>query len=167
MGDRVVISGNVTFITSYKVNPNPIVEIGDDVYIGHATVFSSADKIKIGDRVLIAMGAQFYDNNNHPLDPQARAEKKPVEKENVAPVTIEDDVWIGANAVILKGVTIGKGSIIALASVVSKDVPPMSIVAGNPAKVVKKISSVSENFKITDDGNAIDKNDNYINDIKD
>jgi acetyltransferase-like isoleucine patch superfamily enzyme len=160
VGDRVRISGNATFIASYKVNDNPEIIIGDEVYIGYATVFSSAEKITVGNRVLIAMGAQFYDNNNHPLHPQARAENKPVEEENIAPVIIEDDVWIGANAVILKGVTVGRGSVVALHSVVSKDVPPMSIVAGNPAKVVRQIESISDEFKIADNGDKITKTNN-------
>ncbi|MFH1701758.1 MAG: DapH/DapD/GlmU-related protein [Candidatus Zixiibacteriota bacterium] len=162
VGDSVKISGNATFIVSYKVNDNPEIIIGNNVYIGYATVFSSAEKITIGNRVLIAMGAQFYDNNNHPLDPQARLENKPVEKENIAPVIIEDDVWIGANAVILKGVTVGRGSVVALNSVVSKDVHPMSIVAGNPAKVVRKIESISDEFKIADNGEIITETDSKI-----
>jgi acetyltransferase-like isoleucine patch superfamily enzyme len=56
-------------------------------------------------------------------------------------IVIEDDVWIGMNSVILKGVTIGKGSVVAACSVVTKDVPPMTLVGGNPAKIVKKIES--------------------------
>lgn len=162
VGDRVLFSGHVSFAVSYKVNADPVIEIGNDVYVGYATCFSSAERITLGNNILIAAGVHIYDNNNHPLDPQARRENKPVEKENIAPVTIEDDVWIGSNAVILKGVTVGRGSIVAIASVVSKDVPPMSIVAGNPAKVVKRIESVSEDFKITEDGDKIGKNDSEI-----
>lgn len=58
-----------------------------------------------------------------------------------APIVIEDNVWIGARSVILKGVTIGEGSIVACDSVVTKDVPPFTIVAGNPARVVKHIEN--------------------------
>ncbi|MBQ0004011.1 MAG: hypothetical protein KBT21_10810 [Treponema sp.] len=56
------------------------------------------------------------------------------------PIKIEDDVWIGCNSIILRGITIGKASIVAAGSVVTKDVPPYTIVAGNPAKVIKKIA---------------------------
>ena len=58
---------------------------------------------------------------------------------NSAPITIEDDVWIGMDALILKGVTIGKGSIIAPKSVVTKNVPPFTVVGGNPAAIIKQL----------------------------
>jgi acetyltransferase-like isoleucine patch superfamily enzyme len=90
---------------------------------------------------------QIYDNNTHPLDPQARAKNLPVEKENVAPVVIEDDAWIGGNAVILRGVTIGRGSVVAIHSVVTRSVPPMSVAAGNPAVVVKQLRGESADEK--------------------
>ena len=92
----------------------------------------------------MAHGVQIYDNNTHPLDPVDRAKNLPVEKENVAPVLIEDDAWIGAHATILRGVTIRRGSVVATYAVVSRDVPPMSVVAGNPAKVVKTLSGGAE-----------------------
>jgi acetyltransferase-like isoleucine patch superfamily enzyme len=142
MGDRVGISGNVNLIVSYKANPNPTILIGDDVYLGFESTLSCADRITIGNRVLLAHFASIYDNNNHPIDPDARAKHMPIGKEDFAPVVIEDDVWIGAHAVVLKGVTVGHGSVVAMGSVVTKDVPPMTVVAGNPARVVKQIAPV-------------------------
>jgi acetyltransferase-like isoleucine patch superfamily enzyme len=139
IGDRVNISGNVNLIVSYKANPNPTIIIGDDVSLGFECTMSCADRITIGNRVLIAHFASIYDNNNHPIDPGARAKNMPIGKDDFAPVVIEDDVWIGAHAVVLKGVTIGRGSVVAMGSVVTKDVPPMTVVAGNPARVVKQI----------------------------
>jgi acetyltransferase-like isoleucine patch superfamily enzyme len=139
IGDRLGISGNATMIASYKTNPNPTIVIGDDVYLGYATTLSCADRITIGNRVLIAHFASIFDNNNHPIDPRARAANQPVGKEDIAPVVIEDDAWIGAYAIILKGVTVGRGSVVAMGAVVTKDVPPMTVVAGNPARVVKQI----------------------------
>lgn len=146
-GDRVRISGNVTFIVSYKATANPTIEIGNEVYLGYATILACADRITIGSRVLFAQGVQVYDNNTHPLDPTARAKNLPVERENVAPVVIEDDVWIGSHATILKGVTVGRGSVVATHAVVSRDVPPMTVVAGNPAKVVKTLNGQSPDEK--------------------
>ena len=64
-----------------------------------------------------------------------------------APIVIEDNVWIGKRAAILKGVHIGKGSIIGLGAIVTKDVPPYCIVAGNPARIVKTLSKTSNNSK--------------------
>lgn len=139
VGDNVKIGGNATFIVSYKTNPDPTISIGNDVYIGYASVLSCADSISIGNRVLIAEGCYIYDNNNHPIDPEARANNEPVGQKDITPVVIEDDVWIGAHSIILKGVTVGQGSVVATGSVVTKDVPAMTVVAGNPAKVVKQI----------------------------
>ncbi len=141
VGDNVTIGRDVNFAVSYKVMENPTITIGDNVYLGFQTCFFCADRITVGNRVLIAAGVHIYDNNNHPLDPVERADNKPVEKENISPVTIGNDVWIGSGSCILKGVTIGDGAVVALRSVVTKDVPPMAIVAGNPAKVVKFIST--------------------------
>ena len=62
------------------------------------------------------------------------------------PIVIEDDVWVGFNSIILKGVTIGKGSIVAAGSVVSKDVEPFTVVAGNPALVIKKMKNEIQRF---------------------
>jgi len=139
VGDRVIISGNVNFVVSYKVHPDPTIVIGDDVYIGYRSVLSCAESIVVGNRVLLAEGVHIYDNNNHPLDPMARARNLPVEKENVAPVVIEDDVWVGSDAAILRGVTVGHGAVVATHAVVTSDVPPMSVVTGNPARVIKHI----------------------------
>lgn len=150
LGDRVRIGGNVTLIASYKVNPDPTIVIGNDVYLGYATLFSCADLIVIGNRALIAERVTIFDNNNHPLDPIARARNLPVEKENIAPVKIEDDVWIGAGATILKGVTVGYGAVIATNAVVTHDVPPLTVVAGNPARVVKKIPAAPTEASVTD-----------------
>lgn len=139
IGDRVGLSGNVNLVVSYKTNPNPTIMIGDDVYLGFESTLSCADRITIGNHVMIAHFASIYDNNNHPIDPRARAANEPIGKEDIAPVVIEDNAWIGAHAIVLKGVTIGKGSVVAMGAVVTKDVPPMTVVAGNPARVVKQI----------------------------
>lgn len=144
VGDNVTIGGNATFIVSYKTNPDPTISMGDNLYIGYASVLSCADNISIGNRVLIAEGCSIFDNNNHPIDPEARANNEPVGQKDIAPVIIEDDVWVGAHSIILKGVTLGRGSVVATGSVVTKDVPAMTVVAGNPAKVVKQVNGERE-----------------------
>ena len=148
LGDRLGISGHVTFIASYKANPNPTIEIGEDVYLGYGSFFSCADRITIGNRVLIAQGVSIFDNNNHPIDAVARAKNQTIGKVDFSPVVIEDDAWIGAKAVILKGVTVGRGAVVATESVVTHDVPPMTVVAGNPAEVVKKIPISGANMEV-------------------
>ena len=139
VGDNVIIGGNATFIVSYKTNPDPTIFIGNNVYIGYASLLSCADSISIGNNVRVAEGCRIFDNNNHPVDPVARTRNEPVGENDIAPVVLEDETWIGAHSTILKGVTVGRGSVVATCSVVTKDVPAMTVVAGNPAKVVKQI----------------------------
>lgn len=125
------------------------IEMGKDCYLGERSYIWSADSIKIGDRVLISHNVNIHDTNSHSLDSVLRhqhflkimSQGHPVVNDvdiKSKEVVIEDDVWIGFNSTILKGVRIGKGSIIAACSVVTKDVPEFSIVAGNPAEVIKK-----------------------------
>jgi acetyltransferase-like isoleucine patch superfamily enzyme len=125
--------------------------IGNNCYIGENTKIRSGEKIIIGNDVLISHNVHIIDNTAHEINYIERAEgfKKiintnslPEEKGNIKTnlITIEDNVWINFNAIILKGVTIGKGSIIAAGSVVTKTIPPFSLVAGNPAKVIKTVS---------------------------
>ncbi len=142
IGDDSLIMGNMC------VSPNGSIEIGDHFYLGHRSVIGSETSIKIGRCVIISNDVRIYDNNNHPTSPKARENMSLNGFSNdnwawhhsvSAPVVIEDNVWIGQYSTILKGVTIGKGSIVATRAVVTKDVPPYTIVAGNPAKVVKQI----------------------------
>ena len=126
-------------------------QIGNYCYVGKGSIINVAQEIIIGNNVLISHNVNIYDTNSHEIDHLERSEsyKKLLltghspDKGNVAvaPVIIEDFVWISFNVIILKGVTIGKGAIIAAGSVVTKDVPAWTVVAGNPAKVVKSISA--------------------------
>jgi acetyltransferase-like isoleucine patch superfamily enzyme len=126
------------------------IEIGSWCYIGESTRLWSAASIVIGDRVLISHSANVFDNLTHPLSAKARhAQVKQIFKSghpkqiclDERPVRICDDAWIGANAIVLPGVTIGEGGIVGAGAVVTKDVPPYSIVAGNPAVVVKELGA--------------------------
>ena len=124
------------------------IRIGDNTAIYNKSVVGSVESISIGNCVIISNHVHIYDNNNHPVDPEIRMEmcKKGFKGEDwrwknsaSSPVVIEDGVWIGEYSAILKGVTIGKGSVVGCHSVVTKDVPPYSVVAGNPARVVKEL----------------------------
>ena len=106
--------------------------IGDNVGISGCTV-SAAKSIRIGNNVLVGSGVIISDSDAHPIDPQDRLWGT---GGGCASVVIEDDVFIGARAIILKGVTIGKGSVVGAGAVVAKSIPPFSIVVGNPAKVI-------------------------------
>ena len=108
------------------------VEIGDNVGISGCTI-SAGKSIIIGNNVLIGSGAVITDGDAHPIDPIERRNGGRGERK---PVVIGDDVFIGARAIILKGVTVGVGSVIGAGAVVAKDVPPYSVAVGNPARVV-------------------------------
>ncbi|MBE7058176.1 MAG: CatB-related O-acetyltransferase [Ruminococcaceae bacterium] len=146
--ERIKIESNSFVMGSMQISSNGSIEIGDHFYLGRNSLIGSEKSIKIGRCVIISNDVRIYDNNNHPTSPKARENMSlnGFSNDNWAwhhsdsvPVVIEDNVWIGQFCTILKGVTIGKGSIVATRAVVTKDVPPYSIVAGNPAKVVKQI----------------------------
>src|SRR5262249_55188027 len=115
------------------------ITVGDDVFLGSgAMLIASKSAIRIGNKVMCGPGVTMIggDHNTSVVGRSMRdvAEKRPGDD---LPVTVEDDVWIGARSTILKGVTVGRGAIVAAGAVVVSDVPPYSIVAGVPARVVK------------------------------
>lgn len=128
---------------------NGIIEIGSNCYVGNHTRVWAAENIKIGNNVLIAHNVNIFDNDTHPVDYKERRNdveniifhgvRKNYPSLKSKAIDIGDDVWIGCNSIILKGVKIGNGSIVAAGSVVTKSVPPFSLVAGNPAKIVKEL----------------------------
>lgn len=115
--------------------PGAQIIIGDNVGISGSTI-SASKSIIIGNNVLIGSGCVICDSDAHPIHPKDRNDNK---KTKSIPIKIEDDVFIGARCLILKGVTIGKGAVIGAGSVVTHDVIPMSIYAGNPARFIKKL----------------------------
>jgi len=121
--------------------------IGDWCYVGEGTRIWSAASIEIGNCVLIFHSANIFDSltiaaaQRHEQVRQIFLSGHPREISlDEKPVRIDDDVWIGAGAFVLRGVTVGKGGIVAAGSVVTRDVPPYSVVAGNPAVVVRELS---------------------------
>lgn len=114
--------------------------------IGPGSVITSVNRVEIGRDTAIAMGVTIIDNNTHPLNPEDRrymrhtphhSRERGNEYSANAPIIIGENVWIGTNARIQKGVTIGNNAIIAANSVVTHDVPANAIAAGNPARIVK------------------------------
>ena len=150
-GAKIIIGANTTINSDnfgYHLNmhspvklladrPGALIEIGEETRI-HGSCVHAYKSVKIGSRCLIAANCQIIDGSGHELsfdDVDARINTT----SEGYPIDIEDSVWIGANVIVLPGVRIGRGSVVAAGSVVTKSVPPMVVVAGNPAKIVKNM----------------------------
>lgn len=126
------------------------ISIGDYCYIGEGARIWSSVSVRIGDRVLISHNVNIFDSDTHPIDDFMGRHKqykdiittghpKTIDLgEN--PVVIEDDVLIACQSIVLKGVTIGRGAVVGAGSVVTRDVAPFTLVAGNPAKFIRAIT---------------------------
>lgn len=120
--------------------------IGSNVGISSGTLWVS-QKVTIGSDVMIGANCLIIDTDSHPLNADLRCVHHPTEEDvrairqatKSAPVVIEDKVWLGTNVMVLKGVRIGRGSVIGAGSVVSKSIPEGCIAAGNPCRVIRRL----------------------------
>lgn len=127
-------TGGVVFLPGCRiVAVNGTLVVRDGTLIHAPTYIFVGKRVEIGERCLLARGITIMDTDWHKL---AIGDEKP--KEQAKEVMIKDHCWIGQNVTILKGVTIGEGAVIGANSVVTKDVPPRTMVAGNPARVIKE-----------------------------
>ncbi|HKR66890.1 MAG TPA: acyltransferase [Thermoanaerobaculia bacterium] len=126
IGDRTHLWPHVKISIIGTSNETARVRIGRRCSIGDRTQIHACRLVEIGDRVLISWDVTLLENNYHA---QSRG-----------PIRIEDDVWIGCHAIVMSGVTIGRGAVIAAGAVVTKDVPPNMLVGGNPARVLREIT---------------------------
>ena len=117
-------------------NKESVIEMGDDIWINNnCIIISEGAGIKIGNKTLLGLNVEIIDSDFHDLNPLKRFGGKI----NMAKIVIEENVFIGNNVKILKGVTIGENSIIANGSVVTKSISKNTIVGGNPAKEIRKL----------------------------
>jgi acetyltransferase-like isoleucine patch superfamily enzyme len=148
--DKIKIDSNTHIAGELLIFPyGGQIEIGQYTYIGDHSRIWSASKVKIGNGVMISHNVNIMDTDSHEIDPLERftnykyrlANNRYAEKSNIVsnPVIIKDYAWIAFNAIILKGVTIGEGAVVASGSVVTKDVRDYTIVAGNPAREIKNL----------------------------
>jgi len=133
LGDDVIFDSKVTPIY-LELTRDGVLRIGEQTYLNDGVWLGCTSAITIGARCLIGPGVRIFDNSYHGLY-QRRV------LPNARPVKIEDDVWIATNAIILGGVTIGRGAVVGANSVVSHDVAPYTIVAGSPAKPISALDA--------------------------
>jgi acetyltransferase-like isoleucine patch superfamily enzyme len=139
VGDNVWLDGKCGISFAANFTDRPVLEIGDNTGIGNNTSFSIGKRITIGKNCVLSGSTNIFDSNGHPSDPAARRAHKPPPVEEVRPVTIGDDVWIGKECIIFPGVRIGNCAIVAAGSVVRRHVPPYGVVAGNPAQLIFRL----------------------------
>ncbi len=149
---NIEIGKHVTIVSSYRVNiaginhptilaavcPESIIKIGDFTGLSGSTIVSTTS-VEIGHHSGLGANVCIYDTDFHFENPKLRRQQQSVCDVSGIPVKIGNDVWVGANAIILKGVTIGDRAIVAAGSVVTKDVLSDSLVAGVPAKFIRFI----------------------------
>jgi acetyltransferase-like isoleucine patch superfamily enzyme len=145
IGDRSLIQGEL-FVFAHGGR----ISIGESCFVGPGARIWSAGSIDIGNRVLISHNVNIFDSLTHPLSPRGRhaqflaiastGHPKSIELAE-EPVRIGDDAWIGAGATVLKGVSIGPRAIVGACAVVTHDVPAATIVAGNPAKPIRALTT--------------------------
>jgi acetyltransferase-like isoleucine patch superfamily enzyme len=128
IGDRFRTRGKV----SLNCEQGGTLTIGNNVFINEGSEIATTHCVSIGDNALIGPEVRFMDSDYHDVYDHTKPGKK-------APIIVGKNVWIAARAMILKGVTIGDGAVVAAGAIVSKNVPPRAIVAGNPAQVIRRL----------------------------
>jgi acetyltransferase-like isoleucine patch superfamily enzyme len=149
VGDDVLVDGKCSITFASRYSETPTLTIGDHTGIGHDCRFTIGSRITIGRHCRIASGVWMFDSSGHPADPRSRRQGLPAPAAEVRPITIGDNVWIGGRAIVQPGVTIGSHSIVSAGAVVMNDVPPYTVVAGNPARKIRHLAPVDD-----DDGAA-------------
>lgn len=129
-----VIGERVIFYPGIWIAPGRNLVLGDDVDLAWGVLIDSVGGVTIGDRTLVGFGTKIF-SRNHVVPPQ----RGPIfaSGHTNRPVIIGKDVWLGANVIVLPGRTIGDGAVVGAGSVITKDVPPYTVVGGNPAIILK------------------------------
>ena len=151
-GGKITIGNNVALCSTCEGNPLGVnhrvilsaiyteseIVIGNDTGMSGTTI-CAAKSVQIGSNCLIGANVTITDCDLHSVNPEGRRYNTNVEEIGCASVVVEDNVWLGINVIVLKGVVVGKNSVVAAGSVVTKSIPPNCIAGGNPARVLKRI----------------------------
>lgn len=143
---------NVVIVSGFEANRPDRIFLGSHIYIGPYAKFNSVGGIRIQSGVIIGPYCHIY-TANHKYDGDIKTLPFD-EREYLKPVEIQKYVWIGGDVIILPGVTIGEGSVIGAGSIVTKDIPPLAIAVGSPAKVIK-YRNKEEYEKLSNENKAI------------
>ena len=142
LGDRTIIMhGAILHVYNFRNLPKAGITIGKDCLVGEYSIIRGQGGVKIGDRVYTSPFTQIIAVNHVFENPKQPFIEQGITAEGIV---IEDDVWLGAGAIITDGVCIGKGAIVAAGAVVTKDVPPHSVVGGIPAKIIREIDGTHQ-----------------------
>ena len=134
----LVMHGSVLHVYNFRNIPHSGIRIGEDSLIGEYNVLRGQGGITIGNRVFTSPMVQLLAVNHIFDDPSRPFMEQGITAEGIV---IEDDVWVGSGAIVTDGVRIGRGSVVAAGAVVAKDVPPHSLVAGIPARVIREVGA--------------------------
>jgi acetyltransferase-like isoleucine patch superfamily enzyme len=134
------ISAATTFSGRSASKNTPLLSIGENVDIGWQTGIAVGSKIIIGDNVRIAGRSTLAGYPGHPLNAERRAAGEPEDDDQVGDIILEDDVWLATGVNVMANVRIGKGTVVACGSVVTKDLPPNVLAGGIPAKVIRQLT---------------------------
>jgi acetyltransferase-like isoleucine patch superfamily enzyme len=140
-GDNVTLGRTIEHLFRGPVFRAPDFRIGDNTGVGHECAFTIGKEIRIGSHCRFASYIAIFDSSGHPSDPVARKRGAPPSRDDVRPVNIGDNVWVGTGVIIYPGVTIGDNSIVSAGSVVMSNVPANTVVAGNPARMVRTLAA--------------------------
>jgi acetyltransferase-like isoleucine patch superfamily enzyme len=148
-GDRIILGDDTIVSASLRTDRSPAtISVGSRTQIGGKSLLVAAERITVGDDVLVSWGVTILDHHSHALDWEHRRHdvlawaqgRKDWSHVSIKPVVISDKAWIGTGAMILPGVTVGEGAIVGAGSVVTKDVAPWTAVGGNPARLIRELS---------------------------
>lgn len=133
VGDRARLVGTIVPLELFA-GAGATLEIGERSFVNYGCSIAASQLVRIGPRCNIGTYVIMMDNDFHRIEPERRDERP-----ESAPIILEENVWLGARVTVLRGVTIGAGSVVAAGSVVVKDIPPRSLAAGVPARVIRSI----------------------------